>query len=60
MSKVPLYGTSVHIQVKPGTCEDQVLEGPASGGKGSKFRNQFDCIRGKGVRALVFRKESCM
>ena len=30
-----------------GACEDWVLDGPASGGKGSKGRNQLDCIRGK-------------
>ena len=40
-------------------CEDRVLGGPASGEKGSKGRNELDCIRGKGVRALIFRKESC-
>ena len=31
-------------------CEGRVLDGPASGGKGSKGRNELDCIRGKGVR----------
>ena len=39
--------------------EDRVLDGPASEEKGSKGRNWLDCIWGKGVRALVFRKESC-
>ena len=34
-------------------CEDRVLDGPASGEKGSKGRNELDCIRGKGVRALI-------
>ena len=29
-------------------CEDRVLDGPASGDKGSKGMNQLDCIRGKG------------
>ena len=29
-------------------CEDRVLEGPASGKKGSKGRNDLGCIRGKG------------
>jgi len=33
-----------------GGCEDRVLDGPALGEKGSKGRNQLDCIRGKGVR----------
>jgi len=31
------------------TCEDRVLDGPASE-KGSKGMNWFNCIRGKGVR----------
>ena len=35
------------------------LLGPASGDKGSKGRNKLDCIRRRGVKALVFRKESC-
>ena len=29
-------------------CEDRVLDRPASGNKGSKGRNELDCIRGKG------------
>ena len=29
-------------------CEDRVLDGPASGKKGSKGKNQLDCIRDKG------------
>jgi hypothetical protein len=33
-------------------------DGPASGEKGSNGRNYLDCIRGKGVRAPIFRKES--
>ena len=32
-----------------GCCEDRVLDGPASGGKGSKGGNWLDCIRGKDV-----------
>ena len=31
-----------------GECEDQVLDGPASAGKGSHGRHLLDCIRGKG------------
>ena len=31
-----------------GGCEDRVLGGPASGGKGCKGGNLIDCIRGKG------------
>jgi len=46
MSEVPLY-TSCGGRL----CEDRVLDGPASGGKGSKGRNELDCIRGKGVRS---------
>jgi len=30
-------------------CEDWVLDGPASGEKGSKGRSWLDCIRGKGA-----------
>ena len=33
-------------------CEDRVLDRPASGEKGSKDRNWFDCIPGNGVRHL--------
>ena len=32
-----------------GRCEDRVLDGPASGGKGFKGRNWLDCMWGKGV-----------
>ena len=32
-----------------GACDDRVLYGPASGGKGSKGRNWLDCIRDKGT-----------
>ena len=35
----------------PPSSEDRVLDGPASGGKGSKGRNELDCIRGKGHEA---------
>jgi hypothetical protein len=31
------------------TCEDRVLDGPASGEKGSNGSNWLDCIRDKGV-----------
>ena len=31
-------------------CEDRVLDGLASGGKGANGRNSLDCIRGKGQR----------
>ena len=31
-------------------CENRVLDGLASGEKGSKGRNKLDCIRGKGAR----------
>ena len=43
MSEVPLHIPSPGCEI----CEDRVLEGPASGGKGSKGRNWLDCIRGK-------------
>ena len=36
----------------PPWCEDQVFDGPASGGKGSKGRNELDCIRGKRHKGL--------
>ena len=32
---------------------DRVLDGPASGGKGSKGRNELDCTRGKSANAVV-------
>ena len=32
---------------KAPVCEDRVLVGPASEEKGSKGRNELDCIRGK-------------
>ena len=38
-------------------CQDRVLDGLASGGKGSKGRNSLD--RDEGVRALIPRKKSC-
>ena len=34
--------------------EDRVLDGSASGGKGSNGRNELDCIRGKGGRPMAF------
>ena len=46
MSEVPLHIPSPWCEI----CEDRVLEGPASGGKGSKGRNWLDCIRGKSAR----------
>ena len=42
MSQVPL------LCVWAAICKDQVLDGPASGGKGSNGRNKLDCMRGKG------------
>jgi len=39
--------------------EHWVLDGAALGEKGSKGRNELDCIRGKGVRAVISGKESC-
>jgi len=39
MSEVPLYGPTVAARAAHGTapfCEDRVLDGPASGEKGSK------------------------
>jgi len=35
-------------------CEDRVLERPDSGEKGSKGKNELDCIRGK--RSLLIRR----
>ena len=48
-------GTS---KTTPTSCEDRVLDGPASGGKGSKGRNELDCIRKmrEGVTILEFRQ----
>jgi hypothetical protein len=34
------------------SCDDRDLDGPASGDKGSKGRNELNCIRGKGVRPV--------
>ena len=40
------------LQQIGGGCEDRVLDGPASGVKGSKGGNLLDCIRGKGVKGV--------
>ena len=37
-----------HVGLIKSNKEDRVLDGLASGGKGSKGRHQLDCIRGKG------------
>jgi len=53
------HGVRFQDSGRPGVgcaaCADRVLDGPASGKKGSNGRNELDCIRGKGVRALIFR-----
>ena len=59
MSEVHLYTQIRFCRGIRVSCKDRVLDGPASGEEGSKGRNWLDCIRGKGVRALIFRKESC-
>ena len=43
----PMPGTYVRSWGSRGWCEVRVLDGPASGGKGSKSRNSLDCIGGK-------------
>ena len=41
-------GCECHAKPAPlRDCEDRVQEGPASGRKGSKGRNQLGCIRGE-------------
>ena len=47
-----------HTSLRGFRSEDRVMDGPASGGKNSNSRNQLDCTEGKGVSALIFRKES--
>ena len=55
MGEVPLYRYAWERGTTPRAVrviyEDRVLNGPASGKKGSKGRNYLDRIRGKGVRA---------
>ena len=47
VSEVPLYEiTLVGKAAAEGPCEDWILDGPASGGKGSKGRNYLDCYSG--------------
>ena len=49
-------------------CEDRVLDGPASGGKGSKDKNYLDCTCGKAsdkaqawlIRSLRLSGAACM
>ena len=49
VGEVPLYWIDLFRSGSFSTdCADRVLDGPASGGKGSKGMIQLDCIREKG------------
>ena len=43
------FGVRGHV-ASACSCEDRVLDGPASGVKGSKGTNSLNCIRGEGLK----------
>ena len=52
MIGLPLYdhqNVEMYDTVCGAMCEDRVLDGPVSWGKGSKGKNLLDCIWGKAV-----------